>query len=107
MPLRPRADRPRGRAVHAQRRVQPALGKHDVRCHISGVKRYRHSQVGELELNYERLDVVFDAGLTDPGTRSAEALSLLGTPAATTAGERTPTRVLNRRGRGLGMSWSW
>jgi hypothetical protein len=40
--------------------------------------------------NYERLEVVFDTGLTiftytaDPGTRSAEALGLLGSLAATT-----------------------
>jgi hypothetical protein len=69
--------------------------KHDVRFHISGIKRYHHRQVGELQLNYERLDVVFDSGLTiytytaDPGTRSAEALTLLGSLAATTAAERT------------------
>jgi MmyB-like transcription regulator ligand binding domain/Helix-turn-helix domain len=69
--------------------------KHDVRFHISGVKRFHHSQVGDLELNYERLEVVFDTGLrifaytADPGTRSAEALSLLGSLAATTAAERT------------------
>lgn len=67
--------------------------KHDVRFHISGVKRFHHPQVGDIELNYERLEVVFDAGLTifaytaDPGTRSAEALSLLGSLAATSAAE--------------------
>ena len=67
--------------------------KHDVRFHISGVKQFHHSQVGDLELNYERLEVVFDTGLTifaytaDPGTRSAEALGLLGSWAATTAAE--------------------
>jgi hypothetical protein len=38
--------------------------RHDVRFHISGVKRFHHSQVGDLELNYERLEVVFDTGLT-------------------------------------------
>ena len=65
--------------------------KHDVRFHVSGVKHFRHSQVGDLELNYERLDVAFDDGLTifaytaDPDTRSAEALSLLGSLAATDA----------------------
>ena len=70
--------------------------KHDVRFHISGVKRYHHAQVGDLELNYERLEVVFDTGLTiftftaDPGTRSAEALSLLGSWAAT-SGAESPT----------------
>ena len=70
--------------------------RHDVRFHISGTKRFHHSQVGDLELNYERLEVVFDTGLTiftytaDPGTRSAEALALLGTLAATNAAEATP-----------------
>jgi transcriptional regulator with XRE-family HTH domain len=69
--------------------------KHDVRFHISGVKRYHHTQVGDLQLNYERLEVVFDTGLTiftytaDPGTRSVEALALLGSLAATSAAERT------------------
>jgi transcriptional regulator with XRE-family HTH domain len=64
--------------------------RHDVRFHISGVKHLHHAQVGDLELNYERLDVAFDTGLTiftytaDPGTRSAAALSLLGSLAATT-----------------------
>ncbi|TML02644.1 MAG: helix-turn-helix domain-containing protein, partial [Actinobacteria bacterium] len=32
--------------------------KHDVRFHISGIKHFHHSQVGDLELNYERLEVV-------------------------------------------------
>lgn len=64
--------------------------RHDVRFHISGVKHFHHAQVGDLVLNYERLEVVFDNGLTiftytaDPGTRSAEALDLLGSLAATT-----------------------
>jgi transcriptional regulator with XRE-family HTH domain len=68
--------------------------KHDVRFHISGVKQFHHAQVGDLELHYERLEVVFDTGLTlftytaDPGTRSAEALGLLGSLAATTAAEK-------------------
>jgi hypothetical protein len=68
--------------------------RHDVRFHISGVKHFHHAQVGDLELNYERLEVVFDTGLTiftytaDPGTRSADALGLLGSLAATTDAER-------------------
>src|SRR5215203_225229 len=67
--------------------------KHDVRFHISGVKRFHHRQIGDVQLNYERLELVFDTGLTifaytaDPGTRSAEALSLLGSWAATGAAE--------------------
>jgi hypothetical protein len=68
--------------------------RHDVCFHLSGVKHFHHSQVGDLELNYERLEVVFDTDLTivaytaDPGTRSAEALSLLGSLAATSDAER-------------------
>jgi transcription regulator MmyB-like protein len=48
--------------------------RHDVRFHISGVKRYHHRDVGDLELNYERLNLAFDTGLiiiaytADPGT---------------------------------------
>jgi transcriptional regulator with XRE-family HTH domain len=68
--------------------------RHDVRFHISGVKHFHHAQVGDLELNYERLEVVFDTDLiiftytADPGTRSAEAFSLLGTLAATSVAEQ-------------------
>jgi transcriptional regulator with XRE-family HTH domain len=67
--------------------------RHDVRFHTSGVKHFHHAQVGDLQLNYERLEVVFDTGLTifsytaDPDTRSAQALSLLGSWAATGAAE--------------------
>lgn len=69
--------------------------RHDVRFHASGTKDFRHAQVGDLHLNYERLDVVFDTGLTiftytaDPGTRSAEALGLLGSISATDAAQPT------------------
>ena len=69
--------------------------RHDVRFHISGVKHFHHPQVGDLELNYERLHVVFDTDLTiitytaDPGTRSADALNLLGSLAATTDAQST------------------
>jgi transcriptional regulator with XRE-family HTH domain len=69
-------------------------GRHDVRFHNSGIKRLHHSQVGDIELRYEGLQVASDADLTiyvytaDPGTRSAEALALLGTLAATAAAEQ-------------------
>jgi hypothetical protein len=68
--------------------------RHDVRFHNSGIKRLHHSQVGDIELRYEGLQVVSEADLTiyvytaDPGTRSAEALALLGTLAATAALEK-------------------
>jgi transcriptional regulator with XRE-family HTH domain len=67
---------------------------HDVRFHETGVKDFHHSVVGELTLTYNRLDLFADAGLTimvytaEPGSRSAEALSLLGSWAATVEQER-------------------
>jgi len=70
-----------------------AWARHDVRFHHSGLKRLHHAQVGDIELTYEGLQVVSDTDLTiyaytaDPGTRSAEALALLGTLVATAAAE--------------------
>src|SRR3954452_1421715 len=67
--------------------------RHDVRFHASGIKRLHHPQVGDMELRYEGLDVTLDTGLTiyvytaAAGTRSADALALLGTLAATAAAE--------------------
>jgi hypothetical protein len=61
---------------------------------LGGIKRLHHSQVGDIELRYEGLQVASDADLTiyvytaDPGTRSAEALVLLGTLAATAAAQQ-------------------
>jgi hypothetical protein len=69
--------------------------RHDVRFHNSGIKRLHHSQVGDIELRYEGLQVAYDADLTiyvytaDPGTRSADALVLLGTLAGTAAAEKS------------------
>ena len=62
---------------------------HDVRFHDSGVKRFHHPVVGELSLSFNRLDLPADHGLTiftyaaEPGSRSEEALKLLGSWAAT------------------------
>jgi transcriptional regulator with XRE-family HTH domain len=62
---------------------------HNVRFHNTGVKHFHHPVVGELTLNYNRLDVAADPGLTiftyaaEPGSRSGEALTLLGSWAAT------------------------
>jgi transcriptional regulator with XRE-family HTH domain len=62
---------------------------HDVRFHNTGVKRFHHPVVGELSLSYNRLDLAADDGLTiftyaaEPGSRSEEALKLLGSWAAT------------------------
>jgi transcriptional regulator with XRE-family HTH domain len=62
---------------------------HNVRSHATAVKRLHHPVVGELSLSFNRFDIAADPGLTmfvyaaEPGTRSAEALTLLGSWAAT------------------------
>jgi hypothetical protein len=62
---------------------------HNVRLHETGVKDYHHSVVGDLTLTYNRVELSADPGLTmtvwtaEPGSKSAEALSLLGSWAAT------------------------
>jgi len=62
---------------------------HNVRFHNTGVKRFNHPVVGELSLTFNRLDLAADPGLTlftytaEPGSRSEDALKLLGSWAAT------------------------
>src|SRR5438552_2530370 len=62
---------------------------HDVRFHNTGVKQFHHPVVEELNLSFNRLDLPADQGLTiftyaaEPGSRSEEALRLLGSWAAT------------------------
>jgi transcriptional regulator with XRE-family HTH domain len=62
---------------------------HDVRFHNAGVKHFHHPVVGELSLSFNRLDLAADNGLSiftyaaEPGSRSEEALKLLGSWAAT------------------------
>lgn len=62
---------------------------HNVRYHHTGDKRLHHPVVGELELSYEVMELSADVGLTinvfsaEPGSRSAEALDLLASWAAT------------------------
>ena len=62
---------------------------HNVRFHLNGVKHFHHPVVGDLSLNFERLDLAADTGLTiftytaEPGSRDEEALRLLGSWAAT------------------------
>jgi transcriptional regulator with XRE-family HTH domain len=61
---------------------------HNVRLHTKGVKQLHHPVVGELELSFNRLEVLAD-GLTivaytaEPGSKSAEALGLLASWATT------------------------
>ncbi|MFC8409865.1 helix-turn-helix domain-containing protein [Arthrobacter sp. NPDC057259] len=63
-------------------------GAHDVRTHGSGTKRFTHPVVGELTLSYEELAVTADPGhvllvySAEPGSPSAERLSLLASWAA-------------------------
>jgi hypothetical protein len=62
---------------------------HNVRFHLNGVKHFHHPVVGELSLNFERLELAADSGLTiftytaEPGSRHEEALKLLGSWAPT------------------------
>jgi hypothetical protein len=62
---------------------------HDVKLHSSGIKRLHHPVVGALTLDAEALDLPGDAGqrlivyTAQPGSPSAEALSLLASWAAT------------------------
>jgi hypothetical protein len=74
---------------------------HDVPFHNAGSKHFHHPVVGELSLNFNRLDLPADHGLTiftyaaEPGSRFEEALKLLGSWAAT--GDPTePASVLRR-----------
>jgi transcriptional regulator with XRE-family HTH domain len=61
---------------------------HNVRLHTKGIKQLHHPVVGELELSFNRLEVLAD-GLTivaytaEPGSKSAEAFALLASWAAT------------------------
>ncbi len=76
---------------------------HDVRRHDTGVKRFRHPVVGELSVTYEALELVADPGLTlfvytaEPGSRSEEALGLLGSWTATLDQEATNADYEDRR----------
>jgi transcriptional regulator with XRE-family HTH domain len=62
---------------------------HNVRIHKTGVKDFHHPVVGDLSLTYEMMDLAADTGLAiltysaEPGSRSQEALDLLGSWAAT------------------------
>jgi hypothetical protein len=61
----------------------------NVRFHNTAVKQLHHPVVGDLDLSFNRLELPADHGLTiftyaaEPGSRSEEALQLLGSWAAT------------------------
>ena len=56
---------------------------HNVRSHDTGLKRFHHPVVGELNLTFESMELVADPGLTmtvytaEPRSKSEEALNLL------------------------------
>jgi transcriptional regulator with XRE-family HTH domain len=56
---------------------------HNVRFHRTGVKHLHHPLVGDLHLDFERMDLPADPGLTvfintpEPGSKSEQALNLL------------------------------
>jgi transcriptional regulator with XRE-family HTH domain len=62
---------------------------HNVRFHDTGTKDFHHPLVGDLTLTYNRMELSADPGLAitiwtaEPGSKSAEALSLLGSWTAT------------------------
>jgi MmyB-like transcription regulator ligand binding domain len=62
---------------------------HNVRIHQTGVKHFHHPAVGDLSLTFEMMELRADTGLTiltytaEPGSKSEEALNLLGSWIAT------------------------
>ena len=77
---------------------------HNVRFHDTGTKRLHHPIVGDLELTYEALELSADTGHTmfvytaEPDSRSEQALSLLGSWAATPdLGQPEPTSDASER----------
>jgi hypothetical protein len=71
----------------------------NVKFHRSGRKRLRHPAVGELDLNFEAMELPSDAALqlniytANPGTPTADGLKLLASWAATRSTESTPVNA--------------
>ena len=69
---------------------------HNVRKHDAGVKRFQHPLVGDISVMYEAMELAADPGLTmfvytaEPGSKSEQALSLLGSWTATPVDEESP-----------------
>jgi transcriptional regulator with XRE-family HTH domain len=78
-------------------RFRQLWARHDVRPKRAGKSHMDHPQVGPLDLGYEKLPIPNTDGQTlvvyhaEPGSRSAQALSLL---ASAVAEEREPERSL-------------
>jgi transcriptional regulator with XRE-family HTH domain len=75
---------------------------HNVRHHDTGLKRFEHPVVGQLDLSYDALPLPADPGLTlvtytaQAGSRSEETLRLLGSWAATIEPEPATDRPQGR-----------
>jgi transcriptional regulator with XRE-family HTH domain len=71
-------------------------GSHDVREHRTGMKRIHHDTLGDVELDYQALDVAGGPGLqlvaftAEPASASATALQLLGNLTATATTSQPP-----------------
>jgi len=69
--------------------------RHDVKFHRAGSKRFHHSVVGDLTLDYDSLDIPGDPGqklvvyTAEPGSPSQQALDLLASWAATPVASTT------------------
>jgi transcriptional regulator with XRE-family HTH domain len=70
-------------------RFRTLWASHDVREHRTGIKKITHPVVGDLELQFEAMDLTADRGLqliaysAQPGSATADALRLLASWAAT------------------------
>jgi transcriptional regulator with XRE-family HTH domain len=79
---------------------------HNVRIHQTGAKHVHHPVVGDLHLTFEMMELRGDAGLTiltytaEPGSKSEEALNLLGSWAATLDQAETADAMDERDSRG-------
>jgi transcriptional regulator with XRE-family HTH domain len=73
----------------------PLWAAHNVRWHTTGTKTFQHPVVGDLTLDFEAVDLAADAGLkllaytAEPGSASADALSLLASWTATSGHEQS------------------
>ena len=71
--------------------------RHDVRAHRTGAKHINHPLVGAMSIHYEVMDLTADDGLSlvvcgvAPGSRDADALSLLASWSADDAAAGLPT----------------
>ena len=71
---------------------------HDVRLHRSGQKRLRHPVVGQLDLNFESMELPSEPGLVlnvytaSAGSPTADGLALLASWAATQDGADSPSK---------------